>query len=278
MARRRVKEVLRQGFDSFRENDLLSYASAISFQMLFALVPSVLAAIALLGFLDLEEVWEQDLAPEVRERLEPDAYSVVDRLVSEILGERRGLWLTFGLAFSLWQVSGAVRATMSPLNAIYHDQEGRPFLRRFLVSFALAPSISLCLLFALGSIYFGPALRERLDLPGAVQALVFLGRWGVAIGLLLLAVTLLLHFGPAHSHSASWAGIGAIFVVGAWIVASLAFAAYATHIADYGSVYGSLASVIVLMTYLYLSAGAFLFGVQLDACIRTQAGQDDAAS
>jgi hypothetical protein len=34
----------------------------------------------------------------------------------------------------------------------------------------------------------------------------------------------------------------------------------------------------VLMTYLYLSAGAFLFGVQLDACIRTQAGQDDAAS
>jgi uncharacterized BrkB/YihY/UPF0761 family membrane protein len=47
-------------------------------------------------------------------------------------------------------------------------------------------------------------------------------------------------------------------------------------VADYGSVFGSLASAIVLLTYLYLSTGAFLLGAQLDAAVRAQSvGPED---
>ena len=45
---------------------------------------------------------------------------------------------------------------------------------------------------------------------------------------------------------------------------------YLTTIASYGSVFGSLAAVIVVMAYLYISATVFLFGAQLDAIIRAQ--------
>jgi membrane protein len=55
------------------------------------------------------------------------------------------------------------------------------------------------------------------------------------------------------------------------VVVSVGFYFYLTGLAAYGSVFGSLASVIVVMAYLYISTTAFLFGAQLDAIIRAQA-------
>jgi membrane protein len=267
------KRIAKQSFDSFQENDLLSYASAMAFQALFALIPAALAGIALLGYLDLEEVWREDLGPQIEERLEPDEYSVVERTVEEILGERRGLWLSFGIAFALWQVSGAVRATMTPLNGMYHDEEDRPFLKRFGVSFLLAPAIFLCIGSALVSIHVGAGVADRYD--GFIRWLLLLVRWPFAALALAISLWLLLRFAPAKRHS-TWASVGALFVLAAWLATSFGFALYANYIADYGSVFGSLASVIVLLTYLYLSAGAFLFGAQLDASVREQAmGRDN---
>ena len=54
------------------------------------------------------------------------------------------------------------------------------------------------------------------------------------------------------------------------MIVYLAFFVYLVNIADYDSVFGSLASAIVAMAYLYRSATVFLFGAQLDAIIRTQ--------
>jgi membrane protein len=273
MDRDTVKRIAKQSFRSFQENDLLSYASAMSFQALFALIPAALAGVALLGFLNLEEVWQQDLAPQVEERLEPDAYSVVERTVEEILGERRGLWLTFGIVFALWQVSGAVRATMTPLNGMYHDEEDRPFLKRFGLSLLLAPAISLCIGLALVSIHVGAGVADRFD--GFARWLLLLARWPFAALALAVSLWLLLRFAPAKRHS-KWTSVGALFVLVAWLATSLGFALYASYVANYGSVFGSLASLIVLLTYLYLSTGAFLLGAQLDAAVRAQAvGPDD---
>ena len=261
------------GARSFAGNDLLSYASTIAFQVLLALIPLTLTAVALLGFLDLEEIWESDIAPAVEERVQEDAFSVIDRTADEILGAKRGLWLTLGAAFALWQVSGAVRATMTPLNRIYGAEEDRSWWRRFLVSFALALVIGPLVVAAALLIQAGPRLVGALDLPGALALVAHVARWGLALVLLAAAVWVLIRFATAKPQSLAWAGIGTVFVVGAWLLASLGFGLYATYVADYGSVFGGLATIYVLLTYLYLSSLALLFGIQLDACVREEASR-----
>jgi len=268
MPKRLTKAIAKQAFESFQKNDLLSYASAMAFQALFALVPAMLAGIALLGFLNLESVWEEEIAPQIQQNVDVDTFSVIDRTVSSILGERRGTWLTFGLAFALWQVSGAVRATMAPLNAMYHDEEDRGFVKRFAVSLLLAPAIFLCVGFAFVAIQLGNNFANRFD--GAERWLILTGRWPLAALSLAVSLWLLLRWAPAQRHS-SWTSLGALFVLFAWLLTSAGFALYATYVADYGSIFGGLASVIVLLTYLYLTTGAFLLGAQLDACFREQA-------
>ena len=53
-----------------------------------------------------------------------------------------------------------------------------------------------------------------------------------------------------------------------WLLMSLAFVGYLKFVASYESVFGNLATVVVLLGYLYLSAVVFLAGAQLDALVR----------
>jgi membrane protein len=93
----------------------------------------------------------------------------------------------------------------------------------------------------------------------------------LAVGFLSLAVGLLVHVAPATFQPLPWVSLGTAIVIVWWVIVSVCFYVYLTTVASYGSVFGSLASVIVVMAYLYISTTAFLFGAQLDAIIRAQA-------
>jgi membrane protein len=61
-------------------------------------------------------------------------------------------------------------------------------------------------------------------------------------------------------------------VMAAWVGMSILFGIYVTYIANYGSVFGNLATFFVLLLYVYASSIAFLAGVQADACLRGCSG------
>ena len=79
---------------------------------------------------------------------------------------------------------------------------------------------------------------------------------------------LLLRFAPAHPGPHRWISFGSALCVIAWVGTSLVFGLYVTQVADYGSIFGSLATVFVLLTYLYVSSVSFLIGAEVDAIVR----------
>src|ERR687894_3173805 len=96
----------------FKENDLLTYASAIAFRVFFALVPLLLFGLGLLGGLGLSEVWSSDVAPKLRESASPAAFEVIDSTVQKVLASKQLFWVTAGALIAIWEVSAAMRATM----------------------------------------------------------------------------------------------------------------------------------------------------------------------
>jgi membrane protein len=186
---------------------------------------------------------------------------VIDDLVTRTLRERQGFWLSLGAVFTVWQVSGAARAVMAALANIYASGDQRPAARRYPVSFGLGIAVTACILGALAVVRFGP---------GGWASVVL--RWGFALALLFGAVWLLLRFAPDEPQATNWVSFGSALCVVTWVVTSLAFGFYVTQVADYGSVFGPLASGFLLMTYLYVSACAFLAGAQVDALLRAHLG------
>jgi membrane protein len=262
------RDVIHALVRDYRENVLLTYASAISFQVLFALIPLLLFALGLLGFLSLQDVWVNDLAPDVRANVSRAVFVVIDDTVREMLNGKQLFWATVGAPIAVWEISGAVRAVMQVFNRIYEVRETRPFWRRIRISLALAAAAGVLLLIAATAVLFAPPLIDSwTGGSGIVHLLASVVGWGIALALLVLLVGLLVHYAPDLSRPLNWVSFGALLVVFAWSLMSVGFAVYATQVADYGSIFGSLATVIVLMTYLYASAIVFLTGIQLDALV-----------
>jgi membrane protein len=263
----------------FKDNDLLTYASAIAFQVFFALVPLTLVGLGLLGAFGLSDVWSNDVAPGVRDNVSPAAFQVINDTVTKILGARHLFWVTLGAVIAVWEISGAMRATMQVLNRVYGVSEERSFRKKLWESMALSTVVAALMLLAVAATKGGPALLQFVFGDGwFVSALTFVASWAISIALLFFVVTLVVRFAPDTRRPVRWANFGALLVIIGWVVMSLVYGWYVSSVADYGSIFGSLAVVMVTLTYLYMSAIVFLTGLQLDSLIRHQVEEEGDAA
>lgn len=254
--------------DGFEKNDLLTYASAIAFQILTAIVPFLLFILGLLGFLDLAEVWEDDLAPDVEPRVSDATFELIDDTVRQVLEEQQVFWLTGGFLLALWQISGGVRAVMGALDGVYDTRRERRARERYPLSIALALAVGTLVAAAAVVVRFVPLLLG--DPPPLLELALFAARWLLAIALLALAVGLLVHYAPGVRRPLPWVSFGTLLVIAGWVAMSLGFWVYLTQIADYDTIFSHLATLIVLMAYLYAAAVVFLAGAQIDAVVRRE--------
>src|SRR4051795_2321010 len=234
----------------FKKNDLLTYASAISFQVVFALVPLALLALGLIGTLGLSGWWTNDAAHTVRENVSQPVYHVIDATVRKILAHRQLFWVTLGAAIAVWEVSGAMRATMQVLNSVYGVEEKRSFGRKLWESIVLSTAVTFMLLLAAAVVKVGPRAARSLFGDGAlVSVLSFLASWGAAVALLFVVVGMVVRYAPDTRRPLRWVTFGGVLVIFGWIAMSLLYGFYITQLADYASVFGSLAVVMVTMSY-----------------------------
>ncbi len=250
--------------ERFARNDLLTYASAIAFQTLVALVPLALLAFVVIGYAGADSMWEDHLEQPFQERLSYPNFFALSSTAEQVIESHRLLWLVMAAALTVWEWSGAVRATMGALNRIFAIDERRRTWRRFAVSFLLAVPAACSILLAVTVVALGDPLFAD-SLPGLLSGVV---RWVVAVASLWFASALLFRYAPGARPVGHTVTLGSILVIAAWIVATLTFGWYVSHVANFRSAFGAVTSFIVLTGYLYTSAIILLVGAQLDQLAR----------
>jgi membrane protein len=158
---------------------------------------------------------------------------------------------------------------MSALDRVYGYHRRRSLLELLPRSLALGAAMGVCVVTAIAIVRFGPLLTG--DVHGVLAVLSFLVRWLLAAAVLAAGVGLVVRYGAATRQPVPWVSFGTGLVLMSWVLTSIGFGLYATYVASYTSVFGHLASIFVLLLYLWLSANAFLVGIQLDACVRNKA-------
>jgi membrane protein len=261
-----IRELTMDVVRSFQRNGLVNFASAMAFRVILALVPFLMFLFALIGFLDLEEIWKSDVAPELKKSASDAAYRLISETVERVLNQKEVWWLTIGAVVTLWELSAATRVTMVAMDRVYGFPRRRGLRELLSRSIALGAVMAVSAIAAVAIVRFGPLLTGDLDRVLAV--LSFLVRWLLAALVLGIGVGLLMRFGSATRQPLPLVSMGTGLVLAAWIVTSIGFGLYATYIASYGSVFGHLATFFVALIYVYLIANAFLAGIQLDACVR----------
>ncbi len=263
LSRARVKRGVKAVAHQFVAHDLLTYSSAIAFQVLYAILPLAMLALAALGIFHWESMYTNHIAPSLRSTLSADAYRIANRTAMRMMNGKRLWWSTLGLIVVLWGAGAALRSMMTPLNAVYDARETRSWLRRMAVSIGGGGLVIVCIVGAL----LIPLVAPLWNIGGVLAVVFWIVRWLATLALLVAAIATLLWVVPARKRPIQWISVGSALCTICWIVATAGFGAYISAI-PYSSFYGAIAGAVLLLIYLHVSTIAFLLGVVVDSLLR----------
>jgi membrane protein len=183
-----------------------------------------------------------------------------------------GLAMTIvGAVLAVWATTGAMTSYMTALNLAYERKDGRSFVRKRLIAVELVAVIGFAFLLVAVLLIFGPAVELFVaahagPVSGVIGWIWWIAEWPILVTGLLAAFATLLYLGPDVAHP-RWRFItpGSIFAAVVWLAASGAFAVYTAMFGSYNKTWGSLAGVIIMLTWLWLAAIALLLGAEINA-------------
>ncbi len=264
-------DLLKRSFRAFLDDDMLTYAAALSYSALFALFPFLIFLIALLGSLNIQNFFDW-LLEQARTALPADSYRLVKSVIDDIQGESGGGLLSFGIVIAIWSASAGVRSVMNAMNVAFGAEERRPVLRRYIVSLVYTVGLAVLLTASASLMLIGPRTIEwiaaQVHLGSEFVTLWTWLRWPVIVLLLIVVAALIYYLAPNVDQPFVLITPGAVAAVIVWILASLGFSFYVSNFGNYNSTYGSLGGIIVLLLYFYISSAVLLFGAEVNATLR----------
>lgn len=242
-------------------DDASHMAAGVAYYAILSLFPLLLGLIALLGlFLPSEDVQAQLF--DFFERNLPGAIDVLERNIEQVI-ELRGAIGLVSLVLLFWSASAMFGAVSRAINRAWDIHRDRPFHVRKLRDLAMALGTGALFFLSLGATSVFSILRE-IDVPGFGIAADVGGR---LLGFLLsLAIVLILYkFIPNTKTFWRYVWPGALLAAVLFEIGKALFVLYLERFATYESVYGSVASVIILLVWIYVSAFILILGAELSA-------------
>jgi membrane protein len=253
-------------------------AAGVAFYGFLALVP-LLGILVLTYGMFTQPATVVDHVTTMVKFLPPDVVKLIGQLLMNAVHaseQASGLGILAALGVALYAGSNGAGAVMSSLNIAYEEKEKRSLLRFYGIAIVITVGATLIALVALAAMAAVGEL-ERI-LPKATPAMLIAGKIGLYFGMALLAAgvaAILYRFGPSREEARwHWLTPGSIFTAAVWLLLAIGFSFYVTRLTDYSATYGSIAAIVMLLTWMYLSAYTFLFGAELNAELEHQTKKD----
>jgi membrane protein len=251
-----------------RSKNVSLVAAGVAFYGLLAIFPAVIALVTLYGLVaDPEEIATQ--LADAPSAMPDEARDLVTSQLASVAAVGVG-GLSFGLAISIaatvWAAAGGVRALSTGLNLIFDVAGDRGMVKRAATSLVLTLGAMVEAVVMLALVAGFPVAIGRLGLDPVTAAFAQGLRWTLLVAALVVGLGVLYRWAPDRPPRRwRWISWGTVTAVALWAVGSVGFSVYVDNFGSYNATYGSIAAVIVLMLWLFLSAFAVLFGAVIDA-------------
>jgi YihY family inner membrane protein len=260
-----VKRTVRE----FRVDNLSDWAAALTYYSVLSIFPALLVLVSLI---DLAGPGTSQTLLDNLGQVAPGSVNQILKTAIQNLQQTRGsagVLALVGLAVALWSASGYIAAFMRASNAIYDVPEGRPIWKKLPIRLGVTVvvmvllAVSAVVVVATGGV--ADRLGRLLGIDSAAVTAWNILKWPLLLLVVSFMFALLYWASPNARQGFRWVTPGGILAVVVWVLASVAFAIYVANFGSYNKTYGSLASVIIFLVWLWLSNTAILLGAELNA-------------
>lgn len=273
------KDVLWRVKNGFSEDQISTNAAAMAYYSLLAFVPALTALVLMYAWISDPQDIQSHFSSVSEDVIPVEITQIVNEQLQSLAGQNTNTSLGIGaisaLFFALWSASKGSNALVDSLNIIYKEKNDRGFIRSNLLALGLTLLGTVVGIVALGVLILYPNVIKFIPLPDVVQTWTWVGSSAILLFLFSLYLSVAYRFGP-HRRKAKWKWVswGAVIASLLWAVISAGFSFYATEFGNFNKTYGSMAAIVVMMMWLYLSSIAILIGAEINAELEHQTLRD----
>jgi membrane protein len=271
LSKRDYVAIVRRAVKRFNDDHMTNIAAALAYYAFLSIPSVLLIAAGLFGLLAGPHA-VTTLIDKLHGILPGQATSLLEGSLRNLTNHQgTGITvLSIGGVLAFWSLTGAMQNLMWAFNIAFDRDEGRGFVRRRITALWMVLFWLLGFALAIGVLVLGPHLSTWIgDAIGAktvTKIVWYIAEWPLLVVGLLVAFAGLMHYGPNVKHP-RWRFLtfGSLAAIVIWLAASGAFAFYVSKFSSYNKTWGSLAAVVVMLTWLWLSAVALLLGAEINA-------------
>jgi membrane protein len=272
------KEVLLRAWREAGDDNVGIVAAGVAFYGFLALVPLLGAIVLSYGLIAEPETVLRNMN-NLTSVMPADAAKLIGEQLMNVVktsGSKKGFGLVLALALALFGARNGAGSIVTALNIAYEEKETRSFVRLNLLALAMTLAAVLVAVIAMVAIAAMGHLEKLF--PGAPGLVLVAGKILsyalVALGGAAGAATLY-RYGPSRDEAKwVWLTPGSIGASVLWLALTLGFGIYVAKFGNYNATYGSLGTVVVMLTWLYLSSYVLLLGAELNSELEHQTERD----
>jgi len=270
----RLYRIALDAFYAFNDDDGWAIASHIALSALMALFPFLIFVTALAALFGTKELADET-ARILLEMWPKEVAEPISGAVHDVLTNLRTDALTFGILLAIYFASSGIESLRIGLNRAYGVRETHPWwwMRLESIGYVLVAAVSilaLAFLVVLGPLIWAKAVKYAPWLApfGGIIAFV---RYLTASFVLIVGLVIVHKWLPAGRRDFSEIMPGIFVTLVLWLVAGAMFGSYLSEFAyTYVTYYASLASAMIALVFLYVTASIFVYGGELNSIIRKQ--------
>lgn len=249
-------------------DDIFALASQLAYYLMLTFFPLIIFIMSIVSFMNFDSVavingLQTILPKSVIELTETIIVQVFEYQNTGILG---GSFLAI-----IWAASAGFRGLSKAVDKAYGLTDNRNVITRTIVSLIGTILLGLAIIGSLAILVFGNVISKHLlkqfNLPSSLNIIWNTLRYGAIIVILIFIFAAIYKFLPSKKVKWREAIVGAIISAVGWVSVSMIFSFYINNFNNYSKIYGSLATVFILMIWLFLSSIILIFGVEVNSAI-----------